>query len=60
MAGVRLVALTGMGQQADLVATRAAGFDAHLTKPAPLEDVLRLASGASETNVLPFSKGETA
>jgi CheY-like chemotaxis protein len=31
---VRLVALTGMGQPADLARTRAAGFDEHLTKPA--------------------------
>ena len=32
--GVRLVALTGMGQPADLARTREAGFDEHLTKPA--------------------------
>ena len=32
--GVKLVALTGMGQPADLERTRAAGFDEHLTKPA--------------------------
>jgi len=38
---VRLVALTGMGQEADLQRTRAAGFDLHLTKPAALDDVLR-------------------
>src|SRR5688572_24449128 len=35
MAGLRLVALTGMGQQLDVQSTHAAGFDAHLTKPAP-------------------------
>ena len=49
---LRLVALTGMGQKADLAATRGAGFDAHLTKPAAAEDVLRLAAGAD--NVLAF------
>jgi signal transduction histidine kinase/ActR/RegA family two-component response regulator len=32
--GVKLIALTGMGQPADLERTRAAGFDEHLTKPA--------------------------
>ena len=32
--GVRLVALTGMGQPGDLARTREAGFDEHLTKPA--------------------------
>jgi CheY-like chemotaxis protein len=47
---LRLVALTGMGQKADLAATRGAGFDAHLTKPSAAEDVLRLAAGAD--NVL--------
>jgi CheY-like chemotaxis protein len=34
------VALTGYGQQADRERTRAAGFDAHVTKPATVEDVL--------------------
>jgi CheY-like chemotaxis protein len=37
---IRLVALTGYGQQADRERTRAAGFDAHVTKPATVEDVL--------------------
>ncbi|HEV7446049.1 MAG TPA: ATP-binding protein [Steroidobacteraceae bacterium] len=31
---VKLIALTGMGQPADLERTRTAGFDEHLTKPA--------------------------
>jgi signal transduction histidine kinase/CheY-like chemotaxis protein len=30
---IRLIALTGYGQQADLVASSAAGFDLHLVKP---------------------------
>jgi signal transduction histidine kinase/ActR/RegA family two-component response regulator len=42
----RLVALTGMGQQADLARTREAGFDEHITKPADLQRVSRLAAGA--------------
>src|SRR5687767_3024353 len=41
----RLVALTGMGQQSDIARTREAGFDAHLTKPADLDRVSRLAAG---------------
>ena len=47
-AGVRLVALTGWGGAADRARSSAAGFDAHLTKPATvtaIEDVLaRLAA----------------
>jgi CheY-like chemotaxis protein len=37
---IRLVALTGMGQPADLERTRAAGFDKHLVKPVAPEDLL--------------------
>ncbi|HWI37412.1 MAG TPA: ATP-binding protein [Burkholderiales bacterium] len=40
----RLVALTGMGQLADIARTRAAGFDEHITKPAELSRVSRLAA----------------
>ena len=43
--GARLVALTGMGQQADIARTREAGFDEHITKPADLRRVARLAAG---------------
>jgi signal transduction histidine kinase/ActR/RegA family two-component response regulator len=38
-AGVRFAALTGYGQQRDRRRTEAAGFDAHLTKPAQVQDV---------------------
>ena len=38
-AGVRLVALTGWGGEADRARTRAAGFDEHLTKPATVEAI---------------------
>ena len=44
LAGIRLVALTGWGGEADRARTSAAGFDEHLTKPATveaIEDVLR-------------------
>jgi signal transduction histidine kinase/ActR/RegA family two-component response regulator len=46
-AGLRLIAVTGMGQQSDLEATRAAGFHVHLTKPVEAEVIARLASGPS-------------
>jgi CheY-like chemotaxis protein len=39
--GIRLVALTGYGQESDRERTRAAGFHEHLVKPAEMELVLR-------------------
>ncbi len=42
----RLVALTGMGQDSDIVRTHDAGFDEHITKPADLKRVSRIAAGA--------------
>jgi signal transduction histidine kinase/CheY-like chemotaxis protein len=38
---VKLIALTGMGQPADLERTRLAGFDAHLIKPVDPDDLFR-------------------
>jgi signal transduction histidine kinase/ActR/RegA family two-component response regulator len=38
---VKLIALTGMGQPSDLVRTREAGFDEHLTKPASPAELLK-------------------
>jgi CheY-like chemotaxis protein len=38
---VKLIALTGMGQPADVERTRAADFDQHMTKPADPNDLLR-------------------
>lgn len=35
----RLVAVTGWGQDSDLEMTKKAGFDAHLVKPATLDDI---------------------
>ena len=47
-AGLRtyFVALTGYGLPADKKRAREAGFDAHLTKPAPMDEILRLVSEA--------------
>jgi len=48
LAGLRtyLVALTGYGLAEDKKRARAAGFDAHLTKPAPMDELIRLVSEA--------------
>jgi two-component system CheB/CheR fusion protein len=42
LGGVRLVAVTGYGQDADRAATRKAGFDAHLVKPVQADLLLGL------------------
>jgi CheY-like chemotaxis protein len=42
------VALTGYGQREDKVRARHAGFDAHITKPAPMDYLLKLVSEAAE------------
>ncbi len=47
MPGLRLVALSGYGQQSDVAQAMEAGFALHLTKPATLDDLARaLASTA--------------
>ena len=43
-ASLRLVAVTGMGQAADIESTRRAGFHAHVTKPAATDRIVALAS----------------
>jgi len=50
VAGLRtyLVALTGYGLAEDKKRARAAGFDAHLTKPAPMDELIRLVSEAGQ------------
>jgi len=55
---IRLIAVTGMGREADVMRTRAAGFDAHLTKPADPERLLELAAvaGADAHTVVPFPR----
>jgi CheY-like chemotaxis protein len=42
---VRLVAMTGYGQDADRQRSREAGFDAHLVKPADMNAVIEILSG---------------
>jgi DNA-binding response OmpR family regulator len=37
---VRLIALTGYGQESDRIRAREAGFDAHLVKPADINAVM--------------------
>ncbi len=52
LADVRLIALTGHGQQEDLDRSRAEGFAAHLVKPAELPqllDLLKPVAGAAAT-----------
>jgi len=44
----RLVALTGYGQAADMAAAKAAGFDAHLTKPVEPAQLLELVAGFAQ------------
>jgi CheY-like chemotaxis protein len=45
LAGVTAVALSGYGQEEDRRRARQAGFDHHLTKPAPPEELQRLLRG---------------
>ena len=44
---VRLVALTGYGQQHDRERSREAGFDAHLVKPVDARRLLEVVGGAA-------------
>ena len=47
---MRLVAITGYGQEADRKRALAAGFDSHLVKPVPIEVTLAIASSSEEPN----------
>ena len=51
----RLVALTGYGQAADMAASKAAGFDAHLTKPVSPDELLDLVAQFAQEAVGSFS-----
>jgi PAS domain S-box-containing protein len=45
LAGIRLIALTGYGQESDRQKTRAAGFEQHLVKPVDVSVVESIAQG---------------
>jgi signal transduction histidine kinase/CheY-like chemotaxis protein len=47
----KLAALTGYGQAADMAASRAAGFDAHLTKPVAPQDLVELVATFADSSV---------
>jgi len=47
---IKLVAVTGWGQEVDRRRTSEAGFDVHLVKPVAHEDIIRLLSQRGETN----------
>ena len=58
LANTRLIAMTGYGRDDDKLATREAGFDAHLVKPAELNAVLGAIEGGAPAPQSPrFSKG---
>jgi CheY-like chemotaxis protein len=42
-----LIALTGYGLPEDKQRAEAAGFDVHLTKPAPVDELLKLVAEAA-------------
>jgi CheY-like chemotaxis protein len=44
--GLRLIAVTGWGQEGDRRSSRASGFDHHLTKPVDIEELLALLNGS--------------
>jgi CheY-like chemotaxis protein len=48
---LRLIAVTGYGQEADRARSRQAGFDHHLVKPIALEALVPLLSGAGAAGV---------
>jgi PAS domain S-box-containing protein len=48
LGGIRLIAVTGYGQQSARDQTRAAGFDRHLVKPLQIQDVIQAIEGEPE------------
>jgi CheY-like chemotaxis protein len=46
--GLRLVAVTGYGQEDDRIRSREAGFDHHMTKPVAVDELLKWLSGPLE------------
>jgi CheY-like chemotaxis protein len=49
---VRLIAVTGYGQDRDRRQTEAAGFDAHLTKPVDVEELGSLVSSLTKAGAV--------
>lgn len=49
--GVHLIAVTGYGNDNDVQLAKEAGFDAHLLKPARLDDILNLIGPVAAANV---------
>jgi PAS domain S-box-containing protein len=47
LAQLRLIAVSGYGQESDRARAHAAGFQAHLAKPVPIETLVRLVDEAS-------------
>jgi CheY-like chemotaxis protein len=54
----RLIALTGYGQAADMAASKAAGFDAHLTKPVSPGELLDLVAQFAQQAAGSFSSSD--
>ena len=48
--GIKLIALTGYGQEGDRHAARAAGFDAHCAKPVTTMALVELIDGLRDTD----------
>ena len=46
LSGVRLIAVTGYGQESDRARSLDAGFHAHLAKPVAIDTLVRLVDGA--------------
>ena len=53
LAGVRVIAVTGWGQDSDRRRSAEAGFDHHLVKPADLDEIARLTSAAAAREASP-------
>jgi signal transduction histidine kinase/ActR/RegA family two-component response regulator len=58
-AGIRLIALTGYGQTADVEAAMAAGFDAHCAKPVTTATLLELIAARTSSGSAPGVSGVT-
>ena len=55
-----LIAVSGYAQPDDVAAAKAAGFEAHLAKPASLEELERAVAEVGREGVTAGDKGEDA